>query len=127
MRRELKLKATVDSDLSHYSFKRWNRRRFQRGFDRANLHCPTSSCAWRRSAVSAAARRSHAAARCSAAFRSSTSARVCAPSQGLTLVHFSAQLEALRDTSLTLELNLSTFETHPRVNLAYMGDKVSLS
>ena len=53
-------------------------------------------------------------------------------SQGLTLVHFSAQhakekktlghiahvkaqLEHLRDTSLTLKLNLSTFGTHPRV------------
>ena len=48
-------------------------------------------------------------------------------SQGLTLAHFRAQLEVLRDTSLTLELNLSTFGTHPRVNLGYMGDKVSLS
>ena len=47
--------------------------------------------------------------------------------QGLTLAHFRAQLQALRDTSLTLELNLSTLGTHPRVNLGYMGDKVSLS
>jgi len=47
--------------------------------------------------------------------------------QGLTLAHFRAQLEDLRDTSLTLELNLSTFGTHPRVTLAYMEDKVCLS
>ena len=48
--------------------------------------------------------------------------------QGLTIAHFRAQLEDLRDTSLTLELNLSTFGTHPRVNLGlYMGVKVLLS
>ena len=47
--------------------------------------------------------------------------------QGLTLAHFRAQLEDLRDTPLTLELNVSTFGTHPRVNLGYMGDTVSLS
>ena len=34
--------------------------------------------------------------------------------QGLTLAHFRAQLENLRDKSLTLELNLSTFGKHPR-------------
>jgi hypothetical protein len=28
-------------------------------------------------------------------------------------------------TSLTLELNLSIFRTHPRVNLGYTGDEVS--
>ena len=33
--------------------------------------------------------------------------------QGLTLAHFRAQLEDLQDISLTLELNLSTFGTHP--------------
>ena len=43
-----------------------------------------------------------------------------------TLVHFSAQLEDLRDTSLTLELILSTFGPHPRVNLGRMGGKASL-
>jgi len=55
--------------------------------------------------------------------------RSCLPTcvQGLTLAHFRAQLEDLRDTSLTLELNLSTCGTHPRVNLGCMGDKVSLS
>jgi hypothetical protein len=49
--------------------------------------------------------------------------------QGLTLAHFRAQLEDLRDgnTSLTLELNLSTFGTHPRLMLDYMGDTVRLS
>jgi hypothetical protein len=47
--------------------------------------------------------------------------------QGLTLAHLRAQLEHPRDTSLTLELNLSIFGAHPRVNLGYMGDKVSLS
>jgi hypothetical protein len=55
-------------------------------------------------------------------------AQAAAPGgQGLTLVHFRAQLEDLRDTSLTLELNLSTFGKHPRVSMGYMGDKVSLS
>jgi hypothetical protein len=44
--------------------------------------------------------------------------------QGLTLAHFRAQLEDLQDRSLTLELNLSTFRTHPEVNLGCMGDKV---
>jgi hypothetical protein len=37
------------------------------------------------------------------------------PGQGLALAHFRAQLEDLRDTLLTLELNVSTFGTHPRV------------
>ena len=47
--------------------------------------------------------------------------------QGLTLAHFKAQLEDLRDTSLTSQLNLSTFGTHPRVKLGYMGDRASFS
>jgi len=46
-----------------------------------------------------------------------------AATQGLTLAHFRAQLEDLRDTSLTLELNLSTFGTHPPANLGHMGTK----
>jgi hypothetical protein len=50
-----------------------------------------------------------------------------AAEQGLTLAHFRAQLEYLLDASLTLELNLSTFGTHPRVTLGYMGTRVSLS
>jgi hypothetical protein len=50
-----------------------------------------------------------------------------APDQGLTLAHFGAQLEDLRNTLLTLELILSTFWTHPPVTLGYIGDKVSLS
>jgi hypothetical protein len=57
--------------------------------------------------------------------RAASSSRACV--QGLTLDHFSVQLEDLRDTSLTLELNLSTFGTHPRVNLDYSWDKVGLS
>jgi len=44
--------------------------------------------------------------------------------QGLTFAHFRAQLGDLRDTSLTIELNLSTFGTRPRVNLGHMVDKV---
>jgi hypothetical protein len=47
--------------------------------------------------------------------------------QGLTLAHLRAQLQDLRDTLLTSELNLSTFGTHPRVEFGHMGDKVSLS
>jgi len=47
--------------------------------------------------------------------------------KGLTLAHFRAQLEDLRDTSPTIELKLSTFGTHPRVNLGHMGDKGSSS
>jgi len=47
--------------------------------------------------------------------------------QGLTFAHFRAQLEDLRNTSLTSELNMSTFGTHPRVNMGHMEDKVSLS
>jgi hypothetical protein len=43
--------------------------------------------------------------------------------QGLTLAHFRAQLEDFRDTSLTLELNFSTFGTHPWVRLAHRGTK----
>ena len=49
----------------------------------------------------------------------------CPSTQGLTLLHFRAQLEDFRDTSLTLELNLSTFGTHAQVSLGYMGDTFS--
>ena len=52
---------------------------------------------------------------------------VLARTQGLTLAHFRAQREDLRDTSLTVELNLSTLGTHPRVDMGHMGDKLSLS
>jgi len=51
---------------------------------------------------------------------------VIAVGQGLTLVQFRAQLEDLRDTSLTFEINLSTFGTHPRVNLGHNGYKSKL-
>jgi len=50
-----------------------------------------------------------------------------AADQGLTLAHLRAQLEGLRDTLLNLELNVSTFGTHPRVDLGYVGDKGSLN
>jgi hypothetical protein len=35
-------------------------------------------------------------------------------------------LRSLRNTSLTLELNLSTFRTRPRVNVGHMGDKIKV-
>ena len=44
-----------------------------------------------------------------------------AAGRGLTLAHFTAQLEDLRNPSLTLELNLSTFGTHPRVHWVLWG------
>jgi len=36
-------------------------------------------------------------------------------------------LRAFGDTSLTSELNVSTFRTHPLLQLGHMEDKVSLS
>jgi len=48
-----------------------------------------------------------------------------AQSTGLHSLAPAAQLEDLRDTSLTLELSLSTFGPHPRVNLGGVGDNVS--
>jgi len=51
---------------------------------------------------------------CSSAANATVSPTV---TQGRALIHFRAQLEDLRDTSLTLQLNLSTFGTHPRVIL----------
>jgi len=53
--------------------------------------------------------------------------RPTTPRQGLTLAHFTAQFEDLRGTSITFELNVSTFGTHPRVSWVYMGHYVSLS
>jgi hypothetical protein len=47
--------------------------------------------------------------------------RVHLRGRGLHSSIFTAQLEVLRDTSLTLELNLSTFRTHARVGLGYRG------
>jgi len=46
---------------------------------------------------------------------------------GLTLAHCNVQLEDLRDTSLTLELHLSSFGPYSRFNSGYKEDKVSLS
>jgi hypothetical protein len=62
-----------------------------------------------------------------AALNPDSSARRFRERQGLTLAHFRARLEDLRDTSLTLELNLSTFGTHPRAHLGRVWDEVSLS
>jgi hypothetical protein len=45
----------------------------------------------------------------------------------ITFAHFKPQLEDLRDTSLTLELNLSTFRKYLRAHLGYEGDEVSFS
>jgi hypothetical protein len=36
-------------------------------------------------------------------------------------------LKDLQDTSLAVQLNLSTFGTHPRINLGHAGDKASFS
>ena len=47
--------------------------------------------------------------------------------QWLALVLSIAQLEYLRDASLTLVLNMGTFRTHPRFTLVYIGNPVSLS
>ena len=46
---------------------------------------------------------------------------------GAYTLSLQSSLEDLRDTSLTLELNLSTLREHPRVRLAHMGDNVSSS
>ena len=64
-RRNLNLKATFESGSSIVQFQALSSRRFQRGFDRVNLHRPTSMDATR------------------------ASCEAC--SQGLTLVHFSVQ------------------------------------
>jgi len=47
--------------------------------------------------------------------------------RGLHSLTSELNFEDLQDTSLTIELNLSTFGTHPRVKLSSMGDKVRLS
>jgi hypothetical protein len=41
----LKLKAIIESSPSHFSIDTLNSRRFQRGFDRVKLHCPTKDAA----------------------------------------------------------------------------------
>jgi len=61
-----------------------------------------------------------------AAAASTTRGVQVAGGHGPTFVHFSAQLEDLRDTSLTSELNLSTFGTHRRAEFVCVGNKVSL-
>ena len=49
------------------------------------------------------------------------------PKAGAYTPPLSAQLEDLLDTKLTLEFNLSTIGTYPRVTLRSLGDKVSIS
>jgi len=56
--------------------------------------------------------------------------RACGPPdvplpRGLHSLTSELNLRTLGNASLTLELNLSTFETHPRVKLDYMVDKIS--
>ena len=47
--------------------------------------------------------------------------------RGLHSLTSQLNLRTFRNTSLTLELNLSTFGIRPRVNLGYIGDTISLS
>jgi len=79
-----------------------------RRFSRAAFHAGTFSSAvqWSAAGASPVPQRSHGAG---------------TSHQGLTLAHFRAQLEDLRDASLTSMLNLSTFGTHPRVRLGLHG------
>jgi hypothetical protein len=44
-----------------------------------------------------------------------------------TRSHHKLNLRTFGNTTLTLELNLSAFGRHPRVNLGCVGDKVSFS
>jgi hypothetical protein len=46
--------------------------------------------------------------------------------RGLHCFTSELNLRTFRDAMLTLQLNLSTFGTHPRVNLGHMGDKREL-
>jgi len=85
----LNLKAKFEGDSSNFSLKALRFRRFQVGFDRVNLHRPALDSA-------AAAAASAAATRVASLLppvASASSARASASCQGLTLVHFSAQLE----------------------------------
>jgi hypothetical protein len=47
--------------------------------------------------------------------------------RGLHSLTSKLNLRIFGNTSLTFELNLSTFGTHPQVKLGDMGDKVTLS
>jgi hypothetical protein len=109
-RPKLDLNAKLGSSESHFSFNRQNQALSTRVSWGFNLHCPTL----------ARARMS------STGLVSRLPSNEITRSQGLTLAHFKAQLEYLRDTSLLLELNLSTFGTRPRVNGSY-GGQMSLS
>jgi hypothetical protein len=50
-----------------------------------------------------------------------------AAGRGLHSLTSELNLRTFRKTSLPLELNLSTSGPHPRINLGYVGNKVSLS
>jgi hypothetical protein len=63
-------KAEVESGSSHFSFNTLGSRRFQLGFDKVNLHRPTPSMS---------------------AYLVTGNSQLAATTQGLTLVHFSAQ------------------------------------
>ena len=119
-RRKWDLKARLESGLPYFSSKRIVPGAFNKG-----LIGSTCTALPRMSGRKGTDGRTCAAAamRCCAITESSTSTS----HQGLTLAHFTAQLKDLRDSSLTLELNLSTLGTHPRVNLGQMGDRVRLS
>jgi hypothetical protein len=45
---------------------------------------------------------------------------------GLHSLTSQLDMRTFGNTSFTLELNLITYGTHPRVRLGYMGDNVSL-
>jgi hypothetical protein len=51
-RRKWDLNAKLESSLSHFIFNTLSSRRFQRGFDRVNLHHPALD--WRRASMHAA-------------------------------------------------------------------------
>jgi hypothetical protein len=51
---------------------------------------------------------------------------LCVSGRGLHSLTSKLNLRTFGNTSLLLELNLSTIGAHPRVNLGYLGDKVSL-
>ena len=80
-RRNLNLKPKLESSSSYFSCQALSSRRFQRGFDRVNLHRPTfmMTIEWSTSSL----------------MMESTSLpwNPTSVNQGLTLVHFSAQLE----------------------------------
>ena len=100
-RRKLNSKAELESNSFIFQFQALSSRRFQRGFDRVNLHHPTSACS--ANLMAAISRSWSSAASSSLPWTCAAAALV----QGLTLVHFSAQLEPGLTQESTLH-NLST-------------------